>query len=392
MYLEGNLPNKNIVDCVALGRRNKALDGLRGWLAVVVCVYHAFLIPEGETIFPIFFAPIYQTQSVPYKLLLSVFNGDLAVVMFFVMSGAVLFASIVHTDSRSDHILQTILDFTLKRIFRIYPVVILSLVIFTVIYFFLQSVFPNTFHMYYGARQLIYNMLLLKIDMYGVSWSLQVEIEAIPFIILSYFVFRRFGLHGLLFLSSFSLIAIEAPWLTFNLPGLNQNFFLFLMGMLATGSVGRATSSDMTDRGMTLCLILLMSGTIFITYTSGVVKIYQGFLAAIIVSSLIFGQLPFWKMFLCRPVSQFFADISYCFYALNPIFLELNRVVMAKYLPWPQNSFVFELLLAISSVTFSIPISVVVHRLVEIPGITAGRYIVSCLERFLLNLAHIQRR
>ena len=331
MHLKNDLLNKGFLRSVALNSRNKSLDGLRGWLALVVCIYHAFLIPEGEMIFPIFSAPIYQTQSVSYKILLSIFNGDLAVVIFFVMSGAVLFASIVHIDSKTDHVLITITDFTLKRLFRIYPVFIVSLLIFTGFYFLLQSIFPNVFHIYYGIRQLIYNMFLTKIDMYGASWSLQVEIEAIPFILLSYFVFRRFDLRGLLFLYALSLIAIKAPWITLNLPNLNQNFFLFLTGMLAAGAVGQVISTGMTDRSIGLCLVLLVSGTTLTTYTDDIVKIYQGILASIIISSLIFMRLPFWGTFLCRPISQFFADISYCFYALNPIFLELNRVVALSY-------------------------------------------------------------
>ena len=100
--------------------RNEALDGLRGWLSVAVCIYHGILIPQGEAIYPIFFAPIGETTSIFRKMVLQVVNGDLAVTVFFVMSGAVLFRSLqIQGEGRAA--LPLSIDFIIRRVFRIYP-------------------------------------------------------------------------------------------------------------------------------------------------------------------------------------------------------------------------------------------------------------------------------
>lgn len=63
-------------------RRDAALDGLRGWAALAVCVFH--FLPEtfGRTILP----------EIRNPIVAAVIDGHLAVVIFFVLSGYVLTA------------------------------------------------------------------------------------------------------------------------------------------------------------------------------------------------------------------------------------------------------------------------------------------------------------
>lgn len=58
--------------------RNLALDGLRGWAALSVVVYH-FCYETFGVLFPVFRTPVFHA-----------FNGELAVCLFFVLSGEAL--------------------------------------------------------------------------------------------------------------------------------------------------------------------------------------------------------------------------------------------------------------------------------------------------------------
>ena len=371
---EAQLRSIEDIGALALTTRNKSLDGLRGWLSLVVCIYHGILIPEGEGIFVIFFAPLGQTTSIFYKILLQVLNGDLAVILFFVMSGSVLFSSLRHHDVEGFRgTLSMSSDFIVRRIFRIFPAFIFGVCFFFGSYLALQALFPNIFHVYFNFRQFIANLFLIKVSMYGISWSLQVELEAAPFILISYFIHRRFGLIGLLFSALTTLLVVNVQSFAIFFPNLPQNLFLFLFGMLAVGRIGKVIAAEMTDRTIIFACIWLVVGSSLVEYRDFGVRLFQGFISAVIVSSLIHSKLSSVRNFLNTPTSQFLGRISYSFYVLNPIFLEFNRVFIAHVMGWKTNTIYAEFFLGVSAVAFSIPVSILSHRFVELPGIKLGQ-------------------
>ena len=364
-----------------MSRRNEEIDGLRGWLSLSVCLYHGFLIPQGDGIFPIFFAPITQTASIYRKMILQFINGDLAVTVFFIMSGAVLFVSLSEL-SKKRGIYGLALDFLIRRLFRIFPALIVALCVFWGSFRLLQSAFPSVFHVYFTSGQFLSNLSLLRISMYGVSWSLQVELEAVPFILFGFWLWRRAGDAGLAIYLALALLARDAPWLTLNLTPLNDHLFLFVLGMLAIGPVGEAMTRRLHDRLLLAIPLVTVLGASVVDYRAEMVRPFQGLLAALFVAALLHGRAARIGDMLRSRSSQFLGRISYAFYVINPIFLEFNRAVILKVFGLSPDSFSAELLLGLSATACAVPLSALCYRYVERPGIRAGRLVFPLLRKF----------
>ena len=77
--------------------RNNALDGVRGYAALAVGIYHSILCLHNSNAVEQFLkTPLHDNPNLYHfvtKLLLVIFNGETAVILFFILSGAVLFAS-----------------------------------------------------------------------------------------------------------------------------------------------------------------------------------------------------------------------------------------------------------------------------------------------------------
>ncbi|HDR8964414.1 TPA: acyltransferase [Burkholderia vietnamiensis] len=100
--------------------RNTQLDGLRGWAALSVAIYHGINIPSQAAHEALMLPMQAQTSSyaIATKFLVATFNGSLAVVIFFVLSGKVLLESLMRSRKSMP---ESSIDFTIKRILRIYP-------------------------------------------------------------------------------------------------------------------------------------------------------------------------------------------------------------------------------------------------------------------------------
>jgi hypothetical protein len=73
--------------------RNHALDGLRGVAAATVAYYHGILHFDPNLIDRVLYTPLQVARSagdVMAKIALTIFNGEDAVFLFFLMSGCVL--------------------------------------------------------------------------------------------------------------------------------------------------------------------------------------------------------------------------------------------------------------------------------------------------------------
>ena len=91
-------------------------------------------------------------------------NGQTAVVIFFILSGAVLFDSL-RREQGSPLVIST--KFLVRRFFRIYPPLFVCLLACWIAFYFTGT--PRS------ANQLFQNLVLYDFPINGATWTLNVE-------------------------------------------------------------------------------------------------------------------------------------------------------------------------------------------------------------------------
>lgn len=296
-------------------RRNAALDGLRGAAALAVTFYHGMLHFDPTLVDRVLYRRVLavEPQLLPVKLLLAVFNGESAVIVFFVLSGLVLRGAL---DRMSDlPFPQAAMIFTGRRLLRIYPAVVFSMAVFFALSRLSVALRLPNFPAF-GWGQFLANATLESTPMHGPSWSIQVELMAIPFLLAAELLRRVFGLLGLLGAFVFALLAIDYPSLVFDLPALWPYLFMFFLGMLINGPLVAKTVQALHPASSFVALGLF----IFARHVTerGAISglIAQGLLAGLLVACVA-TRTDALTRWLRTPLCQYLGRISYGFYLLN---------------------------------------------------------------------------
>ena len=152
----------------------------------MVAIAHSFIAITFSGVDKIWETPIWSiepTDAIIAKLILFVANGQAAVSIFFVLSGIVLGLSLDHDQSG---VIRRYLKFLTKRIFRIYPAHIFTLLIICTTIIAFSAVNPGTFaysstwyNWYYrslpDSTGIIRNLFLIDVFLNPVTWTLKVE-------------------------------------------------------------------------------------------------------------------------------------------------------------------------------------------------------------------------
>src|SRR5207302_10953497 len=120
----------------------------------------------------------------------AVSNGLGAVNVFFVLSGFCLASSIQRGPQGVGPAAR---HFLVGRIFRLFPAIISTVLLFWVAFWLTGAAIPNNGPEVYRPISIIRNMFLIDYNIDGVMWSLQVEALAIPLIFAVTLGQRRFG-------------------------------------------------------------------------------------------------------------------------------------------------------------------------------------------------------
>lgn len=285
-------------------QRNEALDGLRGYAALAVAVFHTVMnVDLGliERVQQQGFASLAGFYDQLNWIVLRTFSGSIAVAIFFVLSGTVLFDSLGRLRGS---IATRSATFLIRRFLRIYPPLIVCLVVMTGAY--------AVFGIPVSMQSFIENALLYSFPVNGPTWTLSVEMLAAPAMLIAfggYVAGRETGL----------LAAGVAIALILNIGGLNigpiKNFWpYFLVGMLIPTRIGSTVAGALPRHGWIVIMIVLL-------YFSGPTteKICCGLLVAL----LYHGNGGGLGNVLRRPIARFFGRISYSFYLYNVVFLEI---------------------------------------------------------------------
>ncbi len=356
-----------------------ALDGLRGFAALVVTFYHGITHYEPSLISRIHYAPLDKMGSMHdffMKALLMVFDGEAAVTIFFVLSGFVLSLSL-SSSAQGQTRGAVARDFIVKRILRIYPALIVC-----IFCFFLMAHIMSA----YGMRDLsgisvykyLRNALLLSYLVHGPSWSIQLEIMAAPIILVVFLSIMRFGYIALFFIMSFSVCFVEYPRLPYPVHSLQIYLFSFLVGIFLSSNAVRNASIIIPRHLLAVALLAFILCRHLVPYRDGASNLAHAMFAGLVVfAALRDGDSLPHRILVSRP-AQILGRISYSFYLFNVPFLYLAWAIINKHVSDPPaHATALGVASAVFATAVGIPAAILSEKYIERAGIRLGKAIVS---------------
>jgi peptidoglycan/LPS O-acetylase OafA/YrhL len=348
------------------GTRHQQLDGLRGYAAAAVVVFHSILALDHTQIGRVL-GPSLQTLATGYerltKIALAIFNGEAAVVIFFTMSGAVLLESLRRSDEGA---VRLSASFIVKRVLRIYPVLLVCLIL--AVWILPPFGYPGT------LDDFLRNLALIAFPLIGASWTLNVEMLAIPLLLGGALAFRRWGETGLLVFVICALACLKLPGVGRTLTYFSGYAFCFGLGMFIPtrwgARVARATPPWTWPLSL---LLLLLAKHIILVGGLNTASTIQQIAAALLVNAVYHQRTGLLGAGLEKRASVFLGRISYTLYLANVLVLEpitqtLLRVDWIKTHPLECG-----LVVALVVLVISIPLAYLMSVLIEEPAIRLGR-------------------
>ncbi|SDB66572.1 acyltransferase family protein [Belnapia rosea] len=322
--------------------RNHALDSLRGLAALAVALGHCVLTVTGQAAWEARLAdfPRLDTATILARLAHVTAPSDAAVMLFFALSGHVLWLACAR---HPGGLLGGLPDWTLARLYRLLPVA-------------MMSALPLGLLAGAGAERLVGNMLLLRYDLNGPAWSLQVEMVAsLGLFLVHRAVGGRAG--GLAIALALSVLAL--PLLRGPLP-MAVYFPVFLAGALIGAMPPLLWRGPASAPILALGLAALLLGSLLLGH-GGLGRAAES-LGAVLVVAWVAWRRPAW---LLRPALLFLGRISYPFYLSHTLGLALAAPLVSRagdIGPAAQIG-----LFALLSLAIALPLAWLLHVAVEAP-------------------------
>ena len=319
--------------------RNLALDGVRGLAALSVALGHCMLIVAGMDVWSktAFDFPAMPAQEIAGRLMHLLFPGNGAVMVFFVLSGYVLWGSF----ARKRPTTADVPDYIVARLFRLLPLVVAT----TLLYWLVTSPSPG---------ELIANMLLLSTGMNKVLWSLQVEMIGSMVIFIAWLAARNDPIK--LFIA-LCFVAAAVPFFRGN------QFVVYLPAFLLGALIHHVPARIWQSRALLVAaLLVLLLPSIMFSYR-GVTRLLEILAAAAIVGCVAAQRPPLLES---API-KFLGAVSYPFYLTHPLGMAgaLNFIG-----PLPGMNFLFQFgVYALVSLLISLPVAWLLHVTVEMPAL-----------------------
>ncbi len=301
------------------------------------------------------------------KLWLTIFNGESAVLLFFILSGFVLTRSLAN-DFRHYPVLTATMAFMVRRLLRIFPSLLACLIVIYALSNATHALIPSANISFSGA-QLLANAALIDFPLNGATWTLQIEMLAIPVMIVAGLLIGRWGVAGAVAALIAALVVTRSGQLNFGFLFLVIFQFYFVAGALAWVMVARQSEEKRSLVPWWAILAAFMivnqlaiSPTLAFYLRAGL----AGWLVAVLATS------P--SRVLQHPASVFLGKISYSFYLWNVLFINLLFSFRSDFPPWmAQHQTLSGMLLAIPIVIATIPLANFIYRYVERPGMALGK-------------------
>lgn len=357
------------------------LEALRGIAALMVAAFHSWestwLDSNGQIRNFLSAGNGQRLASKFDALILTVIgNGYGAVILFFVISGFVLSGSLARGPQSSA---LGASRFLIARLFRIYPAVFATIAVFAALYW-TTGVFIN-WPGAYAPLGLLRNALLIDISIDGVTWSLQLELIAIPMIVLVYLGWKRWGfMVPIALFFCLAGLSFWGPWnRALGYPNLFGSLHAFLPGIAAFFLAPRLLE-PCSPRVATLAFVGAITGflvsRIVLGFESQWSSLAEATFGAIVVAILAFGRPGALGRMLDISLIRFFGRISYSFYLLHPLTLMVMwkiPAILAGAMRAGVPAVVVAAFLFIASTAAVTPLAFAMYRWVERPGVAAGR-------------------
>jgi peptidoglycan/LPS O-acetylase OafA/YrhL len=352
--------------------RNASLDGLRGVAAISVVFYHAILHHEilvGTTLIePI--QDMTTLRDVLTKMALFIFNGNNAVLLFFVLSGFVLALSLEKSSGSAFGIAS---KFVVRRICRLYPALFGCMAVYyalSLLYAHMGWVgFPPP-----NALAATLNALLLQITWHGPSTTIQAEMLAVPFVLAFFFFQKRFGAVSALVLFAISVFAMAQPVFVMGAPNMSAWISSFAIGMLIADRRFQPFFSSLSSLALWLLIAAFVIVRMFVPFNPDASTLGQVILCAALVGSVYYGDQNFAAIrILAYPVCRFLGKISYSFYLINVLFLLIFWSLVDPLGIYPAHALETGLLVGTAVTVLTIPFAYFSEKWLERGGIILGR-------------------
>lgn len=348
----------------------KALDGLRGYAAILVTFYHAILHLDLHAIDSVLSPAVDKVAlaDLPLKIGLIFLNGSTAVLLFYVLSGAVLCQSLLKERTE----LTSLILFVMRRALRLFPALILCMALLWLLSNFISQFFPS--FPLISFEKAYRNALLLDTQAHGPSTSIQVEALATPFIIAFVILYKKYSTYAALIFFALALTAIQRPELVFSLPNMHSSLFVFIAGMLIALPLSKIIFQHITTTG--LCLLIFSA---FLVRHIVHIESLPGLIAQVTLLASVVGFIRWSSQktaihhLLEGKFSQFVGKISYSYYLLN-----VPVLWIIWYLPGLSDIYkgmptlLAGTLTGIAATAITVPLAYLSHRYCESPFMTYG--------------------
>ncbi|MPW20587.1 acyltransferase family protein [Paraburkholderia sp. CNPSo 3157] len=362
------------------------LEALRGIAALSVAVGHSmiWLAFNREQIGA---TPVWEvsgTQARIARFLISVFSGEAAVDIFFVLSGFVLTASMLGQQLTAGRFWS----FSVKRLFRIVPVSWLSL---GVVVMYLLSIYPghsviagasDWFTNWYGeplaAKTVIENAAFVSPWLNPNAWTLKVELIASALLPAMVFAVGRSGMIRTVVLLMATLLV---GWMfRADQFGAFHYVYMFAVGIAVFKHGARTTAREQGGAALVIACVaaIVASGACFPLWHPFEADLIIVAASAVLIWMIASGRDNIALSVLDFRWVRFLGRISYSFYLLHFIVLYAIANALLHVVPTPimlRQPLAVMFLSSVLSIASTIPLAVLSFQYVEKPLTQIGRRI-----------------
>lgn len=354
--------------------RNYSFDGLRAYGVLTVLLTHSISALNLNYVYQEItiksFFDIQGIYNLALKLLLVLFNGHAVIAIFFILSGMVLFHSLLYQAKQNQRYLG--ISFLIKRVVRIYFPMIPCLLVFycllSFLHFFKPDFYPSVLYDF-----LVKNCLLISPLINGATWTLQIEAISIVFVLFAFYSYQKWGVNALILQFILSLILFNNHWLEnyYIIGNFNASIFYFYLGFLCAVFPADRFKKELSAFGWFLPLIVIIFIRSVISQDKAGVFL-EACAAAFLLVYLKAEINNKFTTLLSVPYLQYLGKISYSLYLWNILFLLIFQNA-ARFNLIANHPLEFGLLAFFIIYKLTLPIAEFAEKNIEQPCLKIGK-------------------